>query len=142
MPVDDARPTDDTDRDRLVGAEAVQWFLGRRGELGPSAMDGAISALSESFGPDRNVFAYLARQPRFILGQLFLVVSGSVEDEDDWTQAVAANERFLAYLDMLREMYGHDAVDRLERSLNLIVSSEGEDGVPLAATSEWFQRGD
>jgi hypothetical protein len=120
---------------RLLGAEAIGWWLDHRGEAAPYALDAASSAISDAFGRERLVLPYVRRGPLFNVSNLFVAIAGTPDDEEDWERAVDANESLVRFLARAREQWDSREVDRIDRSLNLILSPEGETGT---TAGEWW----
>src|SRR4051794_32894274 len=72
----------------LYGREAVEWFRDRR-QFAGAIFDFGFSALSEQFGRDRAVSAYVPpRQPPWQPRHFFLAVDGDVRSDPDWESLI------------------------------------------------------
>jgi hypothetical protein len=124
-----------------TGREAVAWFIDNRGPFAPHAFDATDAALREFFEDQRHVQSYLwASQPPFRLNHLFLAVSGSPADEDDWERLLAVHVELVRYFDSARNLadFSLEEIERVRRSFHVVLSPEGSEGPPLiGAAAEW-----
>jgi hypothetical protein len=136
---DEQQPHAMTGSDELSGREAVQWLLRRRGEDGPHLIDTALVAVTEAFGLDARIAAFVPIEtPRGRRWRFFLVVDGSPSNDDDWRRLHRTHEVLISREEWLTYVAPND--DPYAR-FHVVLAPDREDVLPIReAADQWLRQ--
>ncbi len=137
MPDEQSEPA--SGPDELTGRKAVQWLLRRHRQAGPHLMDTALLAVSEGFGPNAQIAAFVPVEiPRERRWRFFLAIDGDPANDNDWRRLVQAHETLILRDEWLTSL--SSSGDPFAR-FHVVLAPDREDALPIPeATDEWLRR--